>query len=333
MTAIDFAGGRMNAIDWKALSAPFGPGDLDWRIMRAGVKDTGEPWAIVVPYIDARAIENRLDAVAGPGNWRTEQPVVLASGVLCGLSLRIGEPPLTEWVTKWDGAEHPKEKGDGGQPVAFKGGISGALKRAAVLWGIGRALYDLPESFAKIHAQGRIRSTVNVKRRDGGGTDKITIRWDPPALPKWALPDAEPEAENAAAVERRVDAATAAMRRLTEPSPDQRHVGQVTRGDAAEPTTYRIGESNVVVNGGPEAPTEKQVLFFCRLLNSSAFAVHERLAAYQWLADKATRATMKEQIDRMKKRVELAHQHEAHGRGGEPTAIGDTNAVREAVTR
>ncbi|WP_348260526.1 Rad52/Rad22 family DNA repair protein, partial [Salmonella enterica] len=60
-------------------------------------------------------------------------------GVECGISIKIG----SEWVSKWDAAENT-------QVGAVKGGRSGAMKRAAVQWGIGRYLYNLEGGFAQI---------------------------------------------------------------------------------------------------------------------------------------------------------------------------------------
>ena len=54
----------------------------------------------------------------------------------------------------------------------------------------------------------------------------------------------------------------------------------------------------------PYAPTEKQVAFFHRLADSPVFSEEERKAAYEWLARKATRQTIKDQIDWLKRQVE-----------------------------
>lgn len=55
---------------------------------------------------------------------------------------------------------------------------------------------------------------------------------------------------------------------------------------------------------GPYAPTEKQVAFFQRLAASPVFTEEERKAAHEWLARKATRQTIKDQIDWLKRQVE-----------------------------
>ena len=79
----------------------------------------------VLPYITNRAIMDRLDMVVGPENWKNAFQPSPESGILCGISIRIN----SEWITKWDGAAQTNYE-------AVKGGLSGAMKRAAVQWGI-----------------------------------------------------------------------------------------------------------------------------------------------------------------------------------------------------
>ena len=55
---------------------------------------------------------------------------------------------------------------------------------------------------------------------------------------------------------------------------------------------------------GPYAPTEKQVAFYQRLAESPVFTEEERHRALEWLASKATRQTIKDQIDWLKRQVE-----------------------------
>lgn len=171
------------AIDWAALRAPFDPRDIEWRIGQAGEKEDGKPWAKVLAYLTARAVQDRLDAVVGPENWRNEfAPLPFSGGdsqgCLCGISIKIEG----EWVTKWDGADTTDFE-------AIKGGLSSAEKRAAVQWGIGRYLYDLGDSWAKIHAKGR--HYANVRAKVSGHEKWLTFRWDEPDLPAWALPPAK----------------------------------------------------------------------------------------------------------------------------------------------
>jgi hypothetical protein len=62
--------------------------------------------------------------------------------------------------------------------------------------------------------------------------------------------------------------------------------------------------TEVVSRVGPYAPTEKQVAFYQRLADSPVFSEDERKRALEWLASKATRQTIKDQIDWLKRQVE-----------------------------
>jgi len=64
------------------------------------------------------------------------------------------------------------------------------------------------------------------------------------------------------------------------------------------------GRSEAVGRPGPYSPTEKQVAFYQRLADSPVFTEDERNRALDWLATKATRQTIKDQIDWLKRQVE-----------------------------
>lgn len=149
-------------INWTDLAAPFSNIDLEWRIQRSGDKN-GKVWAICIPYVTNRAIMERLDKILTPAGWKNEFTTGPHGGVLCGISILVEGA----WVTKWDGAENTNIE-------AVKGGLSGAMKRAAVQWGMGRHLYDIPESFADITESGTYRGKIK------NGRD---FRWNPPKLP------------------------------------------------------------------------------------------------------------------------------------------------------
>lgn len=142
----------------KELKKPFKPDEIEFRIS-AKTKDKTK--GLAVAYIQARAVQNRLDEVIGFNNWKNEF-IVTDKGKICGLSLRIND----EWITKYDGASDTKIE-------ATKGGISDSMKRAAVQWGIGRYLYNLPGQWVKI-------------KNTYGDNYEIS---ETPILPDWALPD------------------------------------------------------------------------------------------------------------------------------------------------
>src|SRR4051812_35422862 len=70
---------------------------------------------------------------------------------------------------------------------------------------------------------------------------------------------------------------------------------------APEPAPVR---TEAMGRAGPYTPTEKQVAFYQRLADSPVFTDEERKRALDWLATKATRQTIKDQIDWLKRQVE-----------------------------
>jgi hypothetical protein len=72
----------------------------------------------------------------------------------------------------------------------------------------------------------------------------------------------------------------------------------------AASTGASTGTGDAAARIGPYAPTEKQVAFYQRLADSPVFTEDERRRALEWLASKATRQTIKDQIDWLKRQVE-----------------------------
>ena len=70
------------------------------------------------------------------------------------------------------------------------------------------------------------------------------------------------------------------------------------------PRTEPAERAEAVSRIGPYAPTEKQVAFYQRLAESPVFTEDERRRALEWLATRATRQTIKDQIDWLKRQVE-----------------------------
>lgn len=115
------------------LKEPFPREDVQWRAQT--VTKSGDK-ALALAYFDARAAMDRLDEVCGPENWQCRylwSPD--AKKTVCEIGIRMD---AGDWVWKADGA------GDS-DVEAEKGALSDAFKRAAVKWGVGRYLYDLPQ--------------------------------------------------------------------------------------------------------------------------------------------------------------------------------------------
>lgn len=189
---------------YARLTEPFGMQDLEWRVIESGKTKDNDWWCKLVPYITARAIQTRLDLVVGPENWSVtyrSDGAGDASGLLCGLALRVADG---REVTKWDGTglvaaaksegEDMGRRGGLSATDAVKGSISGAFKRAAVAWGIGRYLYGITDAWGKVVADqkkppgGAIRVRLKAKPADGGRVVREWVWVLPPVLPDHCLP-------------------------------------------------------------------------------------------------------------------------------------------------
>ena len=115
---------------------------------------------IALAYIDARDVMKRLDEVM-QFDWQCRYPLADNGLLICEIGLKIKD----EWLWRANGA------GDT-QVEAEKGKASDAFKRAAVMWGIGRYLYSIPNSWVSITPAGR--------------SYKLAAR---PQLPEWATPE------------------------------------------------------------------------------------------------------------------------------------------------
>ena len=145
---------------FEEFGKPFSASDVSWKLQRT-IKDKMR--GLAVPYLDARAISDRLDNVVGQNNWKDEYSIwhrytdkvkqqgketdKLVNSQLC--TIYIYDDEKKEWIGKTDGAENTDFE-------AVKGGLSDSFKRAAVKWNIGRYMYsfdavwvDLEDEYGK----------------------------------------------------------------------------------------------------------------------------------------------------------------------------------------
>ena len=153
------------------LRIPFPEEDIEWRVQQQGLSK-GLPWALVLAYVTNRAIMDRLDEIVGPQNWTNDFTQSPNGGVLCTLGVRVDD----SWVYKTDGADNTEVE-------RVKGGLSNAMKRAGVQWGIGRYLYKLPTTFAEFGASGKFKTRI----------EGDPYRWNPPKLAEEFLPPSNEE--------------------------------------------------------------------------------------------------------------------------------------------
>lgn len=159
-------------IDLNKFKDPFPASDIEWRISRCGANGD-KIWGVALVYVTNRAIMDRLDSVVGPGGWQNEFITGPNGGILCSISIKVGE----EWIKKWDGAENTNID-------AVKGGLSGSMKRAGVQWGIGRYLYNLTETFIVCQ-----KNKADGFKYQGKSKNAPPFYWKIPQLPPWALPN------------------------------------------------------------------------------------------------------------------------------------------------
>jgi hypothetical protein len=174
-----------------ALLAPFPQAEVSFRV---GAVSQDKTRGQALAYIDARNVQDRLDAVVGPANWSTQfLPLPTGQGLLCRLSIFVDG----RWVAKEDGTslEQVAAGDNTKQDMAIKALMSDAFKRAAVMWGIGRYLYALDAPWVALDGNKRMKES--------------------PVLPDWALPEAERGQERPPA---KVAAAEPAPKARREPS-------------------------------------------------------------------------------------------------------------------
>ena len=154
----------------EVLCKPFPSKDVQWRL---STKSKDGKKGMVLAYIDARAIMERLDEAFDI--WTVEyRPIDMGE---MDVEVRGSEitKSLKGFICKITGIKNGLvvTREDGCNCTDFepvKGGISGAFKRAGASLGIGRYLYNLTDTW------------VNLK--DYG-------KFDTPQLPDWALPEEE----------------------------------------------------------------------------------------------------------------------------------------------
>lgn len=145
------------------LKKPFDVNRIHWRV---GATNRAKDSCIALAYIDARDVMQRLDELVGFDMWQCRYPTSDSGLLICEIGIYLNDA----WVWKANGA------GDT-QVEAEKGKCSDAFKRAAVLWGIGRYLYSLKNTWVKYDS-----------------TTRKMI--EQPSLPVWATPEGYTELIN-----------------------------------------------------------------------------------------------------------------------------------------
>lgn len=124
----------------EKLKEKFADEDLEFRV---GATNKDKTMGLALAYVQARAIQARLDEVLGIDKWKVAYREI-TGGFICTLSIFING----EWISKEDGANITEFE-------SIKGGISNAFKRVASSgFGIGRYLYKARNNWYPIQQQG-----------------------------------------------------------------------------------------------------------------------------------------------------------------------------------
>lgn len=163
----------------KKLQEPFSINEIEFRVQSQGKSAVGNNiWCQVLAYVDARALQNRLDEVFTPFGWEDKYEPV-------------GDDFICTLTVEWDGKKVSKQNGASKTQVeGFKGGISNSFKRVCASgFGIGRYLYDLDVMFTETSLEKQ--TGKDWKRgvfKDKATNKYITYYWKIPKLPNEALP-------------------------------------------------------------------------------------------------------------------------------------------------
>ena len=151
----------MSSDMFAALSAPFPADAVQWR---PGSFTKDKTKAKALAYIDQRDVIDRLNEVCGAFGWRCRN-IPMHNGTTC-CEILIKDPDTGEWVEKSGGAGATGDVDNEEQrEMAEKGGYSDALKRAGVLWGIGRYLYDISAPWVALNQWKQIEPDEMPKLR------------------------------------------------------------------------------------------------------------------------------------------------------------------------
>jgi hypothetical protein len=166
------------------LRRPFAASAIKWKIQasdfydgKKGGSKKDATWVLVVPYVDARLVSARLNAVVA-GGWE-ETPVE-----------RVGENLLRYKLTVLGQTHTDIGEGQGrGAGMKVKATDSDALKRVAVRFGVGEYLYAMPAFNFHVTPTGEVKDDKpTVKRMESGKPGYLKApheKWLTEAYGRW----------------------------------------------------------------------------------------------------------------------------------------------------
>lgn len=142
------------SVDWQTLleqlTQPFPGSTIQWR---AGAKSNNKKRAQALAYAEPRVYEDRLNEVC-PGDWSCQFKPWGENRIICELTIHGVKRSSTG------------EPGDSPAKVAGTSSEAQAFKRACSKFGLGRYLYDLPDTWVDYdQAKGRLLETPTLPKK------------------------------------------------------------------------------------------------------------------------------------------------------------------------
>lgn len=158
------------------MTTELNPADIRWRVSNTWDKGPVK-WGMLVGYIDARTCMEALDSL--DENWSAVHgdPIVVGNDLI-GVPLSLTVNGVTRSDVGMPSSQEP-----------IKGAYSDALKRAAVHFGIGRELYELPKIAVECEVYertGKVKAPKALPVYRKG-------RWDIDRKVGWVKYDREPD--------------------------------------------------------------------------------------------------------------------------------------------
>lgn len=185
----------------RKLSAPFQPGKVRWKPGITKGQEAGNARALA--FIDSRDAENRLDDVLALGWSNSFRELRGGKIIICRIEIHLP-----------DGRVVARENGSDDSDIEpEKGALSGALRRAATMFGVGRYLYGFPRPKVRLNGKFIADDQIPTLRREeqkvwdawlaseekrkahAAGRTSVQVPHGAPA----STPPAEPSAPKAAA--------------------------------------------------------------------------------------------------------------------------------------
>lgn len=141
-------------INWQRLTDHFDVKDVDFKpqtFSKAGDK------ALAIAFVDPRRYQERLDEVVGIQNWSVEYRAIGETSTIekpnapaqiraaCVARITIFDPSTGRTIVREEVGEF-----DGAGMAMYPTASAQAFKRACVTLGLGRYLYDLPQTWALV---------------------------------------------------------------------------------------------------------------------------------------------------------------------------------------